>query len=45
MKKSLVIALGAVLLMAVTVTPAFAKKHHRKHHKKHHQAQNAEPRS
>ena len=44
MKKSLAIALGAVLLMAITATPAFAKKHHRKHHKKHHQAQTQAPR-
>ncbi len=42
MKKSLAIALGVVMLLAVA-TPAFAKKHHHKHHQtKTHHSQNVQ---
>ncbi len=38
MKKMIAIALGSLLLVAATATPAMAKKH-KKHHKKHEKTQ------
>ena len=38
MKKGLILALSAVLLLSLA-TPAFAKRHHKKHHHHHHHSQ------
>ncbi len=41
MKKAIAILMGSVLLLALTATPAMAKKH-KKHHKKHDKTQKSD---